>query len=231
MSEVQAEADHLQVIFHNDDETPDEFVIELLQSVFSKPMAGAIRLTEKVDQAGEAVCGIYPREMADGMLEAARQRIDASGHPLRITSVAVAESGENRRCKICGALYSKNRPGLKSIATLICDDCIYEVVSKLPGVISDKPFEYACEALAWHFAGIPLDQLVATSRQFPGHMRADLQVAIDRLFSTSPIRFFGIHERHRYETLSIATLTRDDREAPAIAPASISTWMSARARR
>jgi ATP-dependent Clp protease adapter protein ClpS len=219
MSDVQTEADHLQVIFHNDDETPDDFVIELLQSVFSKPMAGAIRFTEKVDQAGQAICGIYPRDIADGMMEAARQRIDASGHPLRITSVAVAESGENRRCKICGALYAKNRPGLKSIATLICDDCIYEVASKLPEVISDKPFEYACEALAWHFAGIPLDQLVATSRQFPGHMRADLQVAIDRLFSTSPIRFFGIHERHRYETLSIATLTRDDREAPAIAPA------------
>jgi hypothetical protein len=157
--------------------------------------------------------------MANGMLEAARQQIVASGHPLRITSVAVAESGENRRCKICGALYSKNRPALKNVATLICDDCIYEVVGKLPEVISDKPFEYACEALAWHFAGIPLDQLVATSRQFPGHMRADLQVAIDRLFSASPIRFFGIHERHRYETLSIATLTRDDREAPAIAPA------------
>jgi hypothetical protein len=73
--------------------------------------------------------------------------------------------------------------------------------------------------LAWHFAGIPQDQLTATSRQFPGHMRADVQVAIDRLFSASPIRFFGIHEPHRYETLTFAALTRDGRDAPAIAPA------------
>jgi ATP-dependent Clp protease adapter protein ClpS len=220
MSDVQAEAaDHLQVIFHNDDETPDEFVIDLLQSVFSKPIGGAIRFTEKVDQAGQAVCGTYPREIADGLLEAARQRIHASGHPLQITSVAVADRGENRRCKLCGALYDKNRPAVKSIAMLLCDDCIYEVASKLPELARAKSFEYACDALAWHFVGIAPDQLVATSRQFPGHMRADLQVAIDRLFSASPIRFFGIHERHRYETLSIATLTRDDREAPAIAPA------------
>jgi hypothetical protein len=126
----------------------------------------------------------------------------------------VAARNETGRCKICGALYSKNRPALKNVATLICDDCIYEVVGKLPEVISDKPFEYACEALAWHFAGVPLDQLVATSRQFPGHMRADLQVAIDRLFSASPIRFFGIHEQHRYETLTIAALTQSGRNTP-----------------
>jgi ATP-dependent Clp protease adapter protein ClpS len=219
MSDVQAEAADIQVIFHNDHETPDEFVIELLQSVFSKPMAGAIRFTEKVDRTGQAICGTYSREKADGLLAAARQRIRAAGHPLRITSAAVTDSGANRECDLCGALYVKKRPAPISVVALICDDCIYEVASKLPEVISDKPFEYACEALAWHFADIPLDQLVATSRQFPGHMRADLQVAIDRLFSASPIRFFGIHERHRYETLSIATLTRDDREAPAIAPA------------
>jgi ATPase family associated with various cellular activities (AAA) len=44
-------------------------------------------------------------------------------------------------------------------------------------------------------------------------------VAVDRLFSASPIRFFGIHERHRYETLTISALTMDDDDAPAIAPA------------
>jgi hypothetical protein len=60
----------------------------------------------------------------------------------------------------------------------------------LPGVTRRKQFNYAREALGWYFSGIPRDQLVATSRQFPGHMRADVQVAVDRLFSVSPIRFF-----------------------------------------
>ncbi len=41
MSDVQAEADHLQVIFHDDDDTPMEFVVEVLHSVFKKPIADA----------------------------------------------------------------------------------------------------------------------------------------------------------------------------------------------
>src|SRR5260370_24774317 len=50
-------------------------------------------------------------------------------------------------------------------------------------------------------------------------MQADVQVAVDGLSPTAPIRFFGIHEEHRYETLTIARLTRDGRNAQAIAPA------------
>jgi hypothetical protein len=50
-------------------------------------------------------------------------------------------------------------------------------------------------------------------------MRADVQAAVDRLFSASPIRFFGIHEHSRYEPLGIAELTRDGQRAHAIVPA------------
>ena len=65
----------------------------------------------------------------------------------------------------------------------------------------------------------PADELVSTSRMFPGHMRADVQVGVDRLFSEAPLRFFGIYEEHRYETLNFAALTRSSRNAHAIAPA------------
>ncbi|MBO0751478.1 MAG: AAA family ATPase, partial [Bradyrhizobiaceae bacterium] len=82
-----------------------------------------------------------------------------------------------------------------------------------------QQFRYAHEAIAWHFDGIPPDQLIAVSRKFPGHMRADLQVAIDRLFSVSPVRFFGIHEPYRYETVSFASLTQQGKNADTIAPA------------
>jgi ATP-dependent Clp protease adapter protein ClpS len=220
-SDVHAEAGDLQVIFHDDDETPVQFVIELLHSVFKKQLADAIRLTEAVDQDGQAICGTYPRDVANQVLEAARQRVRASGHPLRITSEAVAEGGEmlDGRCKLCGAFSSENRVSLKGKLTLVCDDCMLKITRNLPDATRNKQFDYACDALAWHFAGIPRDQLVATSRQFPGHMLADVQVAVDRLFSAAPIRFFGIYEEHRYETLTIATLTRDGRNAQAIAPA------------
>src|SRR5215212_1260374 len=83
----------------------------------------------------------------------------------------------------------------------------------------DQPFDFACEALAWHFGGIAPNKLIATTRQFPGHMRADLQLAVESLFSASAIRFFGIQEPERYRTMTIATLTMDNSEAPGVAPA------------
>ena len=226
MSDVEAEAGHLEIIFHDDDETPVEFVIELLHSVFKKQLADAIRFTEAIKQHGQASCGTYRRDVANKLLKAAQKGIRVIGVPLRITSEAVTEDDDTRdtRCKLCGALSNKNLVSRKDIsrkdmAALVCDDCMYEVTSKLPEVVRKKSFNYACDALAWHFAGIPRDQLVSTSRLFPGHMRADVQAGIDRLFSASPIRFFGIHEEHRYETLSIAALIKGGRNAHTIAPA------------
>ncbi|MGH6714730.1 MAG: ATP-dependent Clp protease adaptor ClpS [Bradyrhizobium sp.] len=81
----------------------------------------------------------------------------------------------------------------------------------------NETFDWACNALDWHFADVPRNKLVTTVRQFPGHMRADVQVAIDRLF-VSPVRFFGIHEEHRYEPTSIARLMRTGRAAIPLAP-------------
>jgi hypothetical protein len=101
---------------------------------------------------------------------------------------------------------------------LVCDDCMLATAEKLGAVTQTKRFDFACTAIEWHFAGIPRDRLVTTSRQFPGHMRADVQAAVDRLFSIQRIRFFGIQER-RYDTLSFASLTSAGQAAYAIAPA------------
>jgi ATP-dependent Clp protease adapter protein ClpS len=219
MDTVQAAADHLQVTFHKDGETPEDFVIKLLCLVFKKPMLDAIKFVATIDKNGQAISGAYPRDVANKMLQAARRRIRTSGHPLLITSEPAAEGVEiPDSCKLCGALSGENRLSLRGKDTLVCNDCVHQITDNLSEVTGRKQFEYACEALDWHFAGIPRDQLVASSRQFPGHMRADVQVAIDRLFA-SPIRFFGIHEQYRYETVNIAALTRDGRNAIAVAPA------------
>jgi ATP-dependent Clp protease adapter protein ClpS len=221
MSEIQAAASHREIIFHDDDETPIDFVIEIVHTVFKKPLADTLRFIDAVSEHGNADCGIFPRDVANAMLDAARQRIKESGHPLRITSKP--SLGDNdlfeHRCKLCGELGSRNTVSLKGTKTPVCNDCVSEVARNQPDVTSKKKFTFAYEALASHFAGIPADRLVTTSRQFPGHMRADVQAGVDRLFSPSPLRFFGIHEEHRYETLTFATLTRDGRGASAIVPA------------
>ena len=221
MSKVQGDTDHREIIFHDDDETPLQFVLELLHSVFKKQMEDALRFTDAIRQHKKASCGSYPRQIAEDFLEAARQRIDASGHPLRITSRAAPSDDQlaDTSCKLCDELVSTNQLSFKGVVTRVCDECLNGIVSQLPEVVSEKQFDYACHALAFHFAGIPKDRLVATSRQFPDHMRADVQAGVDKLFSASPLRFFGIHEQHRYETLNLAALSRDGRNALAIAPA------------
>jgi ATP-dependent Clp protease adapter protein ClpS len=221
MSDVQAEASHLEIIFHNDDETPVDVVVDLLHSLFKKQIADAIRFTEAIKQQGQASCGTYPRDVAEKLLKAAQKAVRVTGIPLRITSKAVMEDDDTRntRCKLCGTLFKKNRVSVKACGCLSATTACTKSRATCPKVARNKQFDYACEALAWHFAGIPRDQLVSTSRLFPGHMRADVQAGIDRLLSAPPIRFFGIHEEHRYETLSLTSLTRDGRNALAIAPA------------
>ena len=50
-------------------------------------------------------------------------------------------------------------------------------------------------------------------------MRPDIQVAIDKLFSIASLRFFGVYDEHRYETLTFAALAKDGQHAITIAPA------------
>jgi ATP-dependent Clp protease adapter protein ClpS len=221
MSDVKAAASHREIIFHDDTETPIDFVVEIVHTVFKKPLADTFRFIDAVSEHGKADCGSFPRDVANAMLQEARQRITESGHPLRITSKASLGDRDmfDHRCKLCDELGSRNMISLKGTKTPVCDDCMSEIAGNQPDVTSNKTFGFAYEALASHFAGIPADRLVTTSRQFPGHMRADVQAAVDRLFSASPLRFFGIHEEQRYQTLTFATLTRDGRGASAIAPA------------
>jgi ATP-dependent Clp protease adapter protein ClpS len=220
MSDVQVDIRHRQIIFHHDDETPLSFLIDLLHSVFKKQLADAFRFTAAVREQGKGSCGSYPRHIAGELLEAARQRIDEAGHPLRITSRTSSADDEflESRCKLCGDLFGDNPLSVKGEVALVCDGCMEKIMRQLPKVVREKQFGFACDALTSHFAGIPLDRLVATSRTFPGHMRADVQAGVDKLFSASPLRFFGIYDEHRYETLTFAGLNRNGRNAYAIAP-------------
>jgi ATP-dependent Clp protease adapter protein ClpS len=207
---------HTRLVIHNDKDTPQDFVIDLLRSVFSQSPGDAIELMAAIEMKGKAVCGTYPSAVAEALLRVSEERIEASGHRLMIKAEASGDLQADR-CKLCGN-FAGEQIRLVSNAALICDDCTLAVAGNLRGLTRTKQFNFASAALEWHFAGIPRDQLIATSRQFPGHMRPEVQAAVDKLFSASPIRFFGIHERHRYETLTFASLSRFAETAHAIAP-------------
>jgi ATP-dependent Clp protease adapter protein ClpS len=211
------QAGYVRLVLHDDEHTPEDFVVGLLRSVFSQSVSDAIELMATIEIKGKAICGTYPRAVAEALLQASQERIQAAGYQLAMTAEAGEDLGGDR-CKLCGN-FAGDQIRLVGKATPICDDCTLDVADNLNDITRTKQFNFASAAVEWHFAGIPQDQLVATSRQFPGHMRPDVQAAVDKLFSASPIRFFGIHERHRYETLTFASLTRYGEVAHAIAPA------------
>ncbi len=54
-----------RVVLLNDDFTPMDFVVGILQTFFSMGLAEATRLTLQVHQQGKAVCGVFPRDIAE----------------------------------------------------------------------------------------------------------------------------------------------------------------------
>lgn len=53
-----------RVILHNDDYTTMDFVIEILISVFHKPVAEAARIMLDVHKKGKGICGVYHYDIA-----------------------------------------------------------------------------------------------------------------------------------------------------------------------
>ena len=61
MHDVHAEADYLQLVLYRDDQTPVDFVVDLVRSVFSKTTADAVEVVTIAEDQGKAVCGTYPQ--------------------------------------------------------------------------------------------------------------------------------------------------------------------------
>ncbi len=75
-----------QVVMLNDDYTPMEFVVVVIQEFFGKDRETATQIMLKIHLDGKGVCGVYSRDVAatkvDQVLDAARQ----AGHPLQCVS-------------------------------------------------------------------------------------------------------------------------------------------------
>ena len=183
---------YVQLVLHDDEDTPQDFVVSLLRSVFSQSPSDAVEVMVTIEKRGKAVCGTYPRAVAEALLQAAQERIRASGHQLTMTAQAGDDLGGDR-CKLCGK-FSEHPLRLVRKTALVCDDCMLATAEELGAVKETRRFDFACTAVEWHFAGFSPDDLISTSRQFPGHMRADVQTAVDQLFSGQRGRFFGIQE-------------------------------------
>lgn len=74
-----------QVIMHNDDYTPMDFVVEILMTIFHKEEAEANVLMMKVHQEGETAVGCYSYDIAYSKQRLAEETAREEGYPFRLT--------------------------------------------------------------------------------------------------------------------------------------------------
>ena len=72
-----------RVILLNDDYTPMEFVIYVLQTFFSYDKEKATQIMLSVHTKGKGVCGIYTKEVAETKVETVLKMAQSDQHPLK----------------------------------------------------------------------------------------------------------------------------------------------------
>tara|TARA_B100001057_G_scaffold466941_1_gene524561 strand:- start:2500 stop:2850 length:351 start_codon:yes stop_codon:yes gene_type:complete len=71
-----------QVVLLNDDFTPMEFVVYILQSIFAYDHERSTQIMLAVHTKGKGVCGIFPKEIAEMKSHEINEMAKAHEHPL-----------------------------------------------------------------------------------------------------------------------------------------------------
>lgn len=75
-----------RIMMHNDDFTPFDFVIEILQVVFNKSAAEGDRLAAIIHEHGIAQIGLYTKEVALTKVKQVKTLSTEHEYPLRATA-------------------------------------------------------------------------------------------------------------------------------------------------
>ena len=71
-----------KVILINDDYTPMEFVVHVLESIFNHDRENATRIMLNVHKQGTGVCGIYTKDIAETKVAQVNSYSRQNKHPL-----------------------------------------------------------------------------------------------------------------------------------------------------
>ncbi len=74
-----------KVVLHNDDYTPMEFVVMVLQAVFNKTQEDAVHIMLSVHNQGVGVCGVYTGDIAETKVAKVRDLSASHEFPLKCT--------------------------------------------------------------------------------------------------------------------------------------------------
>ncbi|TDK67284.1 ATP-dependent Clp protease adapter ClpS [Sapientia aquatica] len=72
-----------KVVLLNDDYTPMEFVVAVIQEYFNKDRETAMQIMLKVHRDGKGVCGIFPKDIAATKVDLVMAYARQAGHPLQ----------------------------------------------------------------------------------------------------------------------------------------------------
>jgi len=78
-----------QVVMLNDDYTPMEFVVVVIQEFFSKDLEAATQIMLKIHLEGRGVCGVYSKDVAATKVDQVLDAAHKAGHPLQCLSEPV----------------------------------------------------------------------------------------------------------------------------------------------
>lgn len=77
-----------QVLLLNDDFTPMEFVVMVLQEYFRHDLDTATQIMLKIHHEGRGVCGVFTKDVAATKVELVLAASRRAGHPLQCTMEA-----------------------------------------------------------------------------------------------------------------------------------------------
>ncbi len=81
-----------QVVLLNDDFTPMEFVVDVLERFFSMDREKATRVMLAVHTQGKGVCGVFSRDVAETKAAQVNQYSKQNEHPL-LCEIEVSDEG------------------------------------------------------------------------------------------------------------------------------------------
>jgi ATP-dependent Clp protease adaptor protein ClpS len=72
-----------RVVLLNDDYTPMDFVVKVLESIFRKEHSDAVRIMLDVHKKGAGLCGVYTRDVAETKIDQTLYLARQHEHPLQ----------------------------------------------------------------------------------------------------------------------------------------------------
>lgn len=75
-----------QVVMLNDDYTPMEFVVQVIQEFFNKDREAATQIMLKIHLDGKGICGVYSKDVAATKVDQVMEAANKAGHPLQCVS-------------------------------------------------------------------------------------------------------------------------------------------------